>query len=365
VARRLLRQVVDVSVRDRAELAESTSRFLDTELERTRTRLVEQERRVQEFRERYAGQLPGEVPANLQILQGRQTQLNDVMEELRQDRERRSQIQEYMSRARTDDAPQGPDVPPIPLPSDPAAKQLATARAAMTELLKKYTAEHPDVVQLNSRIAQLEKAQASAAAGATPQVTADQVPQMDRDAIARAELQRLDKRIQEREALERNLREGVATYQARIEAVPSRESEWVALTRDYQTLQASYASMLAKKEESNLSENLERLRVGEQFRIVAEPTAPTRPASPNRPAIVLIAVLVGIACGLIIPMLLELTDVKLRAENEVVTALRLPVLAMLPKVTTLAQLEQRQTRRMRLGVAALVIFAVAAAWRLR
>ena len=37
-------------------------------------------------------------------------------------------------------------------------------------------------------------------------------------------------------------------YQARIEAVPSRESEWTALTRDYQTLQQSYASLLAKKE---------------------------------------------------------------------------------------------------------------------
>ena len=58
---------------------------------------MDQEQRVQEFRERYAGQLSAQVPANLQIMQGWQTQLQALMEELRQERDRRTRLQELVS----------------------------------------------------------------------------------------------------------------------------------------------------------------------------------------------------------------------------------------------------------------------------
>lgn len=385
VAARLLQLVIDGSLRDRRQLADSASKFLDSELESTRSRLVEQEHRVQAFRERYAGQLSTQVPANLQILQGWQTQLQGVMEELKQERNRRTQLLDFLATdpgagteasngAATKESDQRSDlaasaqsaVPEPSTPTDPLAQQLAAAQALMAQLLKKYTPQYPDVVQLQSTIADLEKAVTASAATRPADVPhvegkADPAPGVARRQAAQTELTQLDLRIQERESLERTLRDNVETYQARIEAVPSRESEWVALTRDYQTLQQTYASMLAKREESNLSANLELRRIGEQFRIIAEPVPPSRPASPNRPSIILIGLLLGICCGLVLPILLEVTDSKLRAENEVVNALRLPVLAMLPHLMTTIDLRQRGVRRLRLGVAALILCVAAAA----
>jgi polysaccharide chain length determinant protein (PEP-CTERM system associated) len=391
VTDRLVHLFIDGTLRNREVLADSASKFLDTELESTRKRLEEQERRVQEFRERHAGELPTQVSANLQILQGGEAQLQAVTEDLRQDRDRRTQLQEVIAREQaegekvsnaspplTDEIPPPAAAPagsgaagtaddPLALPAGPVQQRLAAARALLQQLLKKYTPEYPDVARLQATIAELEKTAAETRPSPGPSKAArPAVPAASpRLQTAQAELRRLDQRIAEKEALQQRLRDGIATYQARIEAVPGRESEWTALTRDYQTIQQSYTSLLAKKEESRLAANLERQRISEQFRVISPAVTPSRPSSPNRPGIVLIGILLGLACGLGVPVLLELTDSTLRGEKEVLATLRLPVIAMIPRMVTAADRRRRQRRLLRTGVAAAVLAVVAAAWRWR
>ena len=48
----------------------------------------------------------------------------------------------------------------------------------------------------------------------------------------RAEIESLDRQIVFKEGEEKRLRGEIAAYQARLEAVPGVESEWIALTRD-------------------------------------------------------------------------------------------------------------------------------------
>jgi polysaccharide chain length determinant protein (PEP-CTERM system associated) len=389
VTDRLVQLFIDGTLRNREVLADSASKFLDTELESTRKRLEEQERRVQQFRERHAGELPTQVSANLQILQGGEAQLQAVTEDLRQDRDRRAQLQEVIAREQADGEkptntppPLTDEIPspaaaapatapgavasddPLALPPGPVQQRLAAARALLQQLLKKYTPEYPDVARLQATIAELEKTAAETKIPAPNKATGQPAPS-PRLQAAEAELRRLDLRISEKEALQQRLRDGIATYQARIEAVPGRESEWTALTRDYQTIQQSYTSLLAKKEESRLAANLERQRISEQFRVISPAVTPSRPSSPNRPGIVLIGILLGLAVGLGVPVLLELTDSTLRGEREVLTTLRLPVIAMVPRMITAADRQRRYRRLLRTGIGAVVLVVVAVAWRWR
>jgi polysaccharide chain length determinant protein (PEP-CTERM system associated) len=390
VAARLVDLFIESIQKDRETLAQNTSQFLDVELERTRKRLQEQEARVQQFREQYAGELPGQAPANLQILQGVQTQLQSVVEDLRQDRARRAQLQEAIVNSRAGaDAPAEPDpeaapkdpapepaapetpatpVPaeldPLAIPPGPAAQRLAVARAMLAEMLKRYTPEYPDVVRMRQAVEQLEKAAAAsppvvATNGKPPVLTSARLP------VVEAEIARLDVRIAEREALERRLRDASGTYLARIEAVPGRESDWVALTRDYQTIQQAYTSLLAKKEEATLAANLERQSIGEQARVSAQPVDPSRPISPNRPGVIMIGVLLGLGIGLAAVVTLEVTDSKIRSEQEVLTALRLPVLALFPQIVTTEGRKRMRRRNLMIGVSALVVVVLGALLRWR
>lgn len=381
VADRLLDMFVQLSTEEREMLADSTSQFLDSELQAARARLEAQERLVRDYREKYAGQLPTQLSSNLQILQGVYAQLQVVAEGLRQDRDRRTKLEDLLAEARRDPAepvsqPDTEQSVEIPADKEPAAagapqippgpvlQRLAAARAIRAALLRKYTSEHPDVMRLDTAIRQLEEAAAAAPVSAVDAFR--KLPANEREArvqFAEAEMKRLDDRIMEREALETKLRRSMVEYQNRVESVPERETEWTELTRDYGIMQQAYLALLSKSQESRIAANLERRGVGERLRINQRPTRPTRPASPNRPAIIIIGILAGIGVGIAMVVVPEILDTSIRSDAEVVSVLRLPVLAMVPMTSTSRARRRARLRLLVATTAAVVVALAVAVWR--
>ena len=178
----------------------------------------------------------------------------------------------------------------------------------------------------------------------------------------------LGRQIAFKEGEEKRLRGLVADYQARLEATPKRESEWISLTRDYATLEKAYQDLLFKSQNSKVAANLELNEIGEQFRILDTANLPERPISPNRQRINAMGVGGGLLLGLMLVALLEYRDNSFRTDDDVLSVLSLPVMAVVPVVTTAAERrrERRQRRLAWLATAALLTLCVAAVvWRLR
>jgi hypothetical protein len=183
---------------------------------------------------------------------------------------------------------------------------------------------------------------------------------------AKSELENLDRVIESKHAEEQRLRSVLGMYQARIEATPVREAELTALMRDYETLQQTYRSLLAKKEESQISANLEKRQIGEQFKIVDPARIPERPISPNRPQLYTLAVLGALLIGLGLAAAAEYFDRSLRNEADVRAALNLMVLATVPSIRDAAASAGRLRRRLAVGAGVTTVLAIGAtvAWSL-
>ena len=170
---------------------------------------------------------------------------------------------------------------------------------------------------------------------------------------------------------EARLRSVVADYQGRIEAAPARESDLTELMRDYETLQRTYTSLLAKKEEAQVSANLERHQIGEQFKVLDPARLPEKPYSPNRVLFYGAGAAFGLAVGVMLAGFLEFRDTSIKTDGDVVATLMLPVLAMIPELVTpeselAAEKKQRRTLTTALAsVAALVVVIVWAFLRQR
>ena len=154
-----------------------------------------------------------------------------------------------------------------------------------------------------------------------------------------------------------------------MEAAPTRESELIELTRDYSTLQGTYTSLLAKREDSKLAANVERQQIGEQFKILDPARVPERPFSPDRVRIVLMGAGLGLGLGLALISLLEYRDSTFRTEDEVVRLLQIPVLALVPMMASERELRTRRRRKLltALGVAVMIVSTAAAVaiWKLQ
>src|SRR5207249_857 len=131
---------------------------------------------------------------------------------------------------------------PVGAPEHPGtiAQQLAAAEETLRQMRARLTPAHPDIVRMKRAVAGLRvQLPADGAADTDADVPTDHVDSARQNKLKalQAELLNIDRQIARKEAEERQLRDLVKNYQARIEATPTRESELIELTRDYETLQ--------------------------------------------------------------------------------------------------------------------------------
>jgi uncharacterized protein involved in exopolysaccharide biosynthesis len=265
-----------------------------------------------------------------------------------------------------------------------AAQQLNLAQARLTLLLQRNTETHPDVVNLRRLIEDLKvrvanetpadqtgqtDAADSVTTSAAPLPTPAEIAQQKRSQGFEAEMASIDFQLNANRAEQERLKQKISDYQAKVDAMPTRESELTELTRDYGTMQSAYASLLMKRQDSVIAANLERRRIGEQFQLVDAASRPERPDNQRqRLGVMAAGPAAGLLLGLLLVGVLELRDTSFRGPEEVMQTLSLPVLASIPMMNS-ARERSARTRRQRLmdlggAVVVLGVIAVLVWWRL-
>jgi protein tyrosine kinase modulator len=378
VAARLASLYIEENLRDRANLADETNLFLESQLNDAKEHLIEHEKKLEAYRRQYSGQLPSQLESNLQAIQNAQLQLQSINESTNRVRERRLLIERQIGDVQAVPAPAAqtragstePDgsVPPT------TAQQLENAQTQLELYKLRFTPDHPDIRTLERTIrdlqARLEEearrpAQPDPDRGASPAERARQKRIRD----LQAELENIDHQLAANQDEEAKLKQRMGEYQAKVEGVPTRESELVELTRDYGTLQAAYTSLLTKREDSKISANLERRQIGEQFRILDPASLPEKAYNQSeRLAFIGSGAGAGLALGLLLVGFLEFRDSSLTREEDVVRVLSLPVLALVPVMASKRERRRRSRRILAANLGAGAALAASAAiliiWRL-
>jgi polysaccharide chain length determinant protein (PEP-CTERM system associated) len=373
VTERLARLFIDENLRDREMLAEGTSQFLGSQVEDARRRLVEQEKKLEAYRRKHAGELPSQLESNLTAINSMQGQLRAVADSLSRDRDRLQLIERQLTELNTPDSAAASVVDTTgatvaAVVGGSTQQQLVAARESLAKLALRLKPEHPDIAHMNRTIRDLEAKLAEEALAAPLSPEAQQpltrgernrlklIRQLEEDATL------LRSTIAEKEADQKRMRDPAAVYQKRADAAPTRETELIELTRDYDTLQKLYTNLLGKNEESKLAVNLETRQIGEQFRILDPARVPMRPFSPNRLQLNSLGSALGLALGLGLVLLLEWRDTSLKNDDDVRIALWVPVLALVPMMRTPAEIRRARRWRVALaGASAVVLVAAVAA----
>jgi polysaccharide chain length determinant protein (PEP-CTERM system associated) len=370
VADRLAGMFIDENANDREKMAQGTNQFLESQLQDARTRLVEHEKKLEDFRRRYSGELPTQLETNLQVIRNTQLQIQSLNESIDRDRDRRltleKQAGDTLAGAADAAAADGSTQ------AERTIDQLERARGELRALELRLKPEHPDVVAKKRAIAGLERQVQAENANVDPTaapVSKNATADLVRQARARGyqgDIVKLDRQIAQKEADIERLKQVSLDYQRRVDSVPGHESELTSLMRDYDTLQKTYTNLLVKKEDSKISANLERQQVGEQFKMLDPARLPEQPYYPNRIRITAIGFGLGLMLGLGIAGFLEYRDTTLRTEDEIVKMLVLPVVAAIPVMTAIADRQRQRRNRIVVAAASLLLVAgtmAGALWR--
>jgi len=311
------------NLRSRSEAAEGTTDFLKEQLDSAKRTLDDQDAKLAAFQREHFGMLPEDEANNINILSTLNTQLDASTQAL----SRMEQDKSYME---TMLAQQSASSPGAAFPQVDE-KQLQDLLAQQATLTSHYTADYPDVVAINRKIADLRRKMAQAPA--TPSSAASSTAPGRNDSAAvqdlRARIRAADIGIQAKRAEQAQLNKQIHAYQGRIQSSPQVEEQFKELTRDTQTSQALYDSDLTKLNQSQMATDLEHRQEGETFSLLDEANLPDSPTYPKRRVFASGGLAAGLMLGLLLSALLEYRDTALRSERDVWAFTKLPTLAVI------------------------------------
>lgn len=308
VANRLPELYAEENLALRRGQAQRATRLFQNELKVLGQQLDAQEKAITEFKLQRMGELPEQLETNMRALERVSGLIASKGDQLRASETRRSEL----SRSR--------------YAADSEVGRLKAAEDGLTRTLlaaqTTWTDEHPEVTRLKKEWGSVE-------ARRKELELEMQVEQRERERAAAV--------VVELKAQLTELEKSAAIYQARLDNTPRWAQELNVLQRDYDVLKGKYQSMVSRKVEAELSEQLEAQSAPSLFRVVSEAAIPTLASKPDRFGGTLLSFLGAIAAAMLVGGILELRDESLKESKQLVKSTALPVLAAVPELPVVAK----------------------------
>lgn len=283
--------------------SDSAQKFLDTQIKDYENRLLAAESRLTDFKQKYSDVLPNQYGGYYQKLTNTKEQLKGIelglLEAKTQLSSARTQLQNN-STSSIDKESKIQDSNSIQTAYDSRITELETT---LDSLLLKYTDRHPDVIEVNKRLAHLNAQRTNeiekyiaASSGENPSsikaISANPVMQE-----VQIQVNQLENQVASFEVRAENYRQQVKELESKIHILPEIEAELVALNRGYEITKGKYEELLSRKETAQLAKQADETTNKIQFRVIDPPRAPTEPTGPKRILFLIAATIFGAGVG--------------------------------------------------------------------
>jgi polysaccharide chain length determinant protein (PEP-CTERM system associated) len=327
----------NLQVRER-QTQEATS-FLEEEMRKVKLYLDELDEKISAFKKDHSNALPEMLPINIQGLSSADQTISRLTEQLRSFQEREEYLQTQLSgitAERKEDLDQN---------------RIEDLKMNLISLKTRFSDEYPDVVKLKAEIKELEKQQ-KVLTRKTPDNPA-YITIASQLAGIQSEITSIRRQIIDVE----NTRED---YRQRIEKTHGIEGSYNALIIEQNNSKIKYEDLMRKVMEAKMAHGLEKEQKGERFTLIDPARLPEIPFKPNRLAIMLIGLVLGIGAGIGFAALMEFSDDSIRDTNRLSRATSFPVLGVLPEIITQKDQSIKRKRQIAaaLGICSTIVVAV-------
>jgi uncharacterized protein involved in exopolysaccharide biosynthesis len=351
VANRLANSFIEEHLRERAIVSGDTNDFIQEQLRRLSTEIARVEKEIADVKIANPGTLPEDFDANQRLYERLVENLRDVQRELSIAASDQSFYhQQALSGGGTEDLYSSQALTP--------RRRIEMLELQLAEYQSRgFTAKHPDVIAAHDEIARLKQ---EIEAGADDPNNISPVQQN-----ARFEMQRAGLRAESaRQEMER-LRQQLVIVEERLGKTPRVAEQLAGLEREHEALFDAYQEFSKKGLEAGVARDMETRQKGEKFRVLEQAVAPPDPTSPNRPLVLSIGVLLGLALAAAYAIGLEAVDTSFHTPRRLQERLGVPVLAAIPPVVLPADVAAQRSRWVKraalAGAAAVVVLVVSAA----
>ncbi len=352
VAGEYVTRILESNLKLRTGRAADTFEFFEQETQRLGGELTAIESQLVEFKRANRDSLPETQSFRTNQLERIQQRIQLLDRETANLQERRKQLVEI-----TED-------PANLMKEDRPPTETEKAKMALERELEVRSAllsdEHPEIRALKTRIATLERLMDSERErvetelkDSTSRYVAKEIARVKQE-IEQIDIQ-LGQQADELAGLERQEKE----LERSVAETPNTQMALNALQRNYANLQQQYDAARSKLAVSATSEQLELKQQAERFEVIEQATVPEAPDKPDRMMILVMGFGGGAGAGLAMIVLLEFLNKAIRRPGDIVSALEIQPLAVIPYIYT--DVELRRRSRIKWTLIALAVGCAAAA----
>lgn len=336
LAKAIVQKLLDIFVEgnlsgDRDETSQ-TMRFLDAELARREKQLQEVEQRRVAFEQQYTGLLPG-FGSIAQRMEAARAELSNVESQLIAAQSSLSALNGQMaSTPASVSSPGGGSVGPNSARVAALEAQLSDAQA------RGWTDQHPDVVAARSqldRVRPLASRERGGGGGsaANPLYVTLRSMQAEKQATAAA--------LGARKA---QLQSDLAQLTAKQVNEPGVAAEQAAINRDYEVLKQQYDKLLGDREDVKLRSDAATQTDTVKFSVIDPPSEPRLPVAPNRPLLLALVLVAGLAAGIGTAFAKTQLTTTYTTADRLARASGLPVIGSVSEIVLPAERIERRRR---------------------
>lgn len=348
VVQNLINIFVEENVSSDRDNLNQAIRFFEDQLAQRARELEDAEKRRADFEQKYLGRVPGEGNIT-QRLTLAQTEYERVNQQLIEAQSSMRALQSQLA-----STPATISAPLFTVETGQGftgTRYDPTSARGRIEILEKqisdayergWTDAHPDVVTARQQIKSLQSKAAKesrAPAGGRRQEAAQANPVYVNLRSLMFDKQSSVAALSARRA---QLQQDIASLRNSQIEEPGIAAEQAKLNRDYDVLKRQYEQLLKSREEVRLRSDVENKTDQVRFQIIDPPSMPREPVAPNRPLLLSLVLLGGLAVGVAVSFLVSQIHTTYITPTKLEDAFGVPVLG---SVTEMASDQQRAQSR--------------------
>lgn len=332
------------SLADKARESAGAFEFIEKQAQEYKTKLIQSEEELKKFRSENVEARPGIVGEVGRRNTELTSRLEDISQELREARIRRSSLMRQLSgeaEAATNFSR-----------AEQYKTRIAELQSKLDTLRLSYHETYPDIVQLKAQIQELrntiadEKTSGGGRAGS-----------LDESAVANPLYQELQRSLYQTNTLIETLSARYDQTQRALDEqmevgrrVQDYEARLSELTRDYEVNREIYADLTRRRESARVSMNLDKEQKGLTMRIDEPAYLPHKPSGPQFIHFVLAGPIIGLLLPVGVVVGLRKLDPRIRSEDRITEELGLPLLGVLPHMVSPADVKRESVANMTLAI---------------
>ncbi len=338
---------------------ENARRFLEHQISSYEQQLRAAERRRADFRSKYAEILPAEGGGGVNNLDTARGTARTLAGQLQDATMKRDGLKlELTNTPPLVVVERGGNFPGARGANPPS--RLEQAVQDLAELQLRFTEQHPDIIAMRKRIADIKAGKLGNSGGAAP--VGAPAPAEGGRSLPNPLYEQVKVRLIDADgavhSLERQTSEA-NNYRDRLEKIqrdqPGLVAEYANLDRDYNVLRKNYEELLSRLQSANIAQAADTQADKVKLQIVDPPQVSRLPVAPNRLLLVAVVLIAGLGAGIALPIFMGQLD-RSFATIEELRGIGVPVLGAISMLGGPPR-RQRIMTAIRFSAAVLLLFA--------